>query len=71
MDWVPQTIEYHEPEIESPPPIPPKINEIIDIPSFDAPQNGTKVGLNQSADTRVLTNDSAPVLPPKPKYVQV
>ena len=38
MDWVPQTTE---PEIESPPPIPPKMNEIA---SFDAPQNGRAFG---------------------------
>ena len=65
MDWIPQTTE---PVIESPPPIPPKMNEVA---SFDAPQNGP-VGLNQSADIIVPTkqdNDSAPVLPPKPKYV--
>ena len=67
MDWVPQTTEPTE--IESPPPVPPKMNEIA---SFDAPQNGPAFGFNQLANAIVLSredkfNDSAPVLPPKPK----
>jgi hypothetical protein len=64
MDWVPQTTEL---EIESPPPIPPKMDEIA---SFDAPQNGPAFGFNHSANATMLSredNDSAPVLPPKPK----
>jgi hypothetical protein len=59
MDWVPQTTE---PEMESPPPIPPKMDEIA---SFDAPQ-----GFNHSANAIMLSredNNPAPVLPPKPK----
>ena len=46
MDWVPQTIEQ---ENESPPPIPPKMNEIA---SLGVPQNITKMGIVQSADTK-------------------
>ena len=66
MDWVPQTTEPAE--IESPPPIPPKMNEIA---LFDAPQNGPAFGFNLSENATMLNNregdDSAPVLPPKPK----
>jgi hypothetical protein len=63
MDSVPQTTE---PEIESPPPIPPKMDEIA---SFDAPQNGPVFGFNHSAKAIMLSREdnSAPVLPPKPK----
>ena len=67
MDWVPQTTEPAE--IESPPPIPPKMNEIA---LRDTPQNGPAFGFNQSANATELSRedkftDSAPVLPPKPK----
>ena len=64
MDWFPQTTEPAE--IESPPPVPPKMNEIV---SYDAPQNGPAFGFNQSANAIVQDkfNNSAPVLPPKPK----
>ena len=63
MDWVPQTTEPAE--IESPPPIPPKMNEIA------SSQDGTKMGPSQSGVLKLIEqgNDSAPVLPPKPKYV--
>jgi hypothetical protein len=64
MDWVPQTTE---PEMESPPPIPPKMDEIT---SFDAPQNAAAFGFNRSANATMLSrvdNSPAPVLPPKPK----
>ena len=65
MDWVPQTTE---PETELPPPIPPKMNE---IGSFNASQDGTKMGPSQSRMFKLTKqgNDLAPVLPPKPKYV--
>jgi hypothetical protein len=65
MDWVPQTTE---PEMESPPdpPIPPKM---IEIALFDVPQDDTKMGPPQSRVLIKQGNDSAPVLPPKPKYV--
>ena len=61
MDWVPQTTESVIDEL--PPPIPPKISEVASSKALD---------LHQPSGSRVLmNNDSAPVLPPKPKYVQV
>ena len=64
MDWTPQNTETSV--VESPPPIPPKMNEIT---SFDALQNVPALGLHQSANSMMQNDDLAPVLPPKPKYV--
>ena len=60
MDWIPQNATS---VVESPPPLPPKLD------SFETPQNFNVLALDHHQSSAAsITNNSAPALPPKPRY---
>ena len=62
MDWIPQSTNSVE---ELPPPLPPKFED-----SFEFPQQFNDPALDHQSSAPCITNEnnSAPVLPPKPRY---